>query len=108
MAKKTKKPALKPDKSPSRAPAPAPASMTAPAFTTTTTTTPALKATRSATARYRRAGLSPAGRRGLDAAKYLRIHQRKPFGKRGEQGIVDIVREAAHLARLELDGKALK
>jgi hypothetical protein len=81
-----------------------------PAPVTTAASSPAPKAPapkvtrpRPASARFRRASLTPAARRGLDAVRFIRIHQKRPFGKRGEQGIVDIVREAARLAARELD-----
>jgi hypothetical protein len=64
---------------------------------------PAATPPRSATARYRRAGLSPAAARGLDCAKYIRIHRRKPYGDRGIAAIVKIAREAARLGLRELD-----
>jgi outer membrane biosynthesis protein TonB len=53
--------------------------------------------------RFNRRLLSPAAKRGLDAVGYIRRHVNvKPYGPRGEQGIVDIVKEAAHLGNLEL------
>jgi hypothetical protein len=76
----------------------------APAATMTTAAsakTPRPARTRNA--RHRRAFLSPAAARGLDAVKYIRIHERKPYGPRGQQAIVDIVKQAAHLARVELE-----
>ena len=44
-----------------------------------------------------------ASKRGSDLVRYLRIHTKHPYGRRGEQAIVDIAREAAHLGNLELD-----
>lgn len=64
--------------------------------------TKAPKLPRPKNARHRRAFLSPAAARGLDAVKFIRIHQRKPYGRRGEQAIIDIVKQAGHLARVEL------
>ena len=34
--------------------------------------------------------------------KYIRIHERKPYGRRGEAAIIDIVKQAGHLGRTEL------
>ena len=53
-----------------------------------------------------RAALSPAARRGMEAVRYIRIHLRKPYGTRGQEGIVNIAREAAHLALQELADNA--
>jgi hypothetical protein len=66
------------------------------------TTTKKAAAPAAPAARFNRKLLSPAGRRGLDAVGYIRRHLIKPYALRGEQGIVDIVKEAAHLGRLEL------
>lgn len=52
--------------------------------------------------RTRTRGTSPAGRRGLDCLRFLRIHARTPYGRRGQEAIVKIAIEAGHLGRLEL------
>ncbi len=44
-----------------------------------------------------------ASKLGSELVRYLRIHTKHPYGRRGEQAIVDIAREAAHLGNRELD-----
>jgi hypothetical protein len=100
MAKKTKTPTAPKGKRSTRPPKPASAKA-APPVTRPAAAAPATS--HRVTARHHRRLLSPAAQRGLDAVKFIRIHQRRPFGKRGEQGIVDIVRQAAHLAAQELE-----
>jgi hypothetical protein len=87
---------------------PRPAASAAPASTAvaTATTRRAAKTVLPRTARHRRAFLSAAAARGLDAVKYIRIHERKAYGRRGEQAIIDIVKQAGHLANIELNATA--
>jgi hypothetical protein len=46
--------------------------------------------------------LTPAARRGSELVRYLRIHAKHPYGKRGEGAVVELAREVAHLARVQL------
>jgi len=55
-----------------------------------------------ARARMRRATATAAQRRGADLVRYLRIHSKKPYAKRGEEAIRQLAIETAHLGRLEL------
>jgi hypothetical protein len=54
-------------------------------------------------ARTRRRLASPAQRRGADLVRYLRIHAKKPFGRRGEEAIRRLAVEVGHLGNLELN-----
>lgn len=46
--------------------------------------------------------LTPAAKRGAELVRYLRIHAKRPYGKRGENAILDMAREVGHLGRLQL------
>lgn len=54
------------------------------------------------TARFHRAHASPAQRRGAELVRFLRIHAKRPYGRRGEANTIALAREVAHLARIEL------
>lgn len=54
--------------------------------------------------RMHRATLTPAGLRGRDLVRYMRIHAKKPYGDRGIAAIVKLAREAARLGLRELEG----
>jgi hypothetical protein len=53
-----------------------------------------------------RATLTPAGLRGRDLVRFLRIHAKKPYGSRGEEAIRQLAVEVAHLANLELNARS--
>lgn len=53
-------------------------------------------------ARFSRAEASHAARRGADLVRYLRIHARTPYGKRGEEAIGRLAVEVGHLGNLEI------
>lgn len=55
-------------------------------------------------ARTHRSTASPAQRRGADLVRYLRIHLKHPYGKRGEEAIRRLAVEVAHLGNAELRG----
>lgn len=57
------------------------------------------------TGRLHRATLTPAGLRGRDLVRFLRIHAKKPYGTRGEEAIRQLAVEVAHLANLELNAR---
>jgi hypothetical protein len=57
-------------------------------------------------ARMRRATATPAQRRGADLVRYLRIHVKRPYGRRGEEAIRRLAVEVGHLANLELNARA--
>jgi hypothetical protein len=59
-----------------------------------------------ARARMSRRTLTPAQRRGLDLARFLRIHARKPYGRRGEEAIRRLAVEVGHLGNLELNASS--
>jgi hypothetical protein len=114
MAKKPKKAAPpKATKPPARsAPASPPPAASTPSTTATTppaatnAAAPRPKSPRPASARFRRSQLSPAGRRGAELVRFLRIHSKHPYAKRGEAAIHKLAVETAHLGRLELDAVA--
>ncbi len=56
-------------------------------------------------ARTHRRLATPAGRRGADLIRFLRIHAKKPYGQRGEEAIRRLAVEVAHLANLELNAR---
>jgi hypothetical protein len=102
-------PALKERKAPrSATPPPPPVAVAVPTDTATVArsvpaTPPPTPPTRTRpVARFRRAGASPAQRRGADLVRYLRIHSKHPYGERGIRAIEKLAREVAHLANLEL------
>lgn len=45
---------------------------------------------------------SPAMKLGAEVVRYLRLHDKKPYGKRGEQALVEMARKAARVANVEL------
>jgi hypothetical protein len=55
--------------------------------------------------RMHRATLTPAGLRGRDLVRFLRIHTKKPYGDRGIAAIVKLAREAARLGLRELEAQ---
>lgn len=50
--------------------------------------------------------LTPAGLRGRDLVRFLRIHAKKPYGTRGEEAIRQLAVEVGHLGNLELNGRS--
>lgn len=50
---------------------------------------------------------SPAEKLGSELARFLRLHDRKPYASRGMQAIVDLAVEAVHEAAKELAAKEL-
>jgi hypothetical protein len=56
-------------------------------------------------ARMHRATASPAQRKGAELTRFLRIHAKRPFARRGE-AIRRLAIEAAHLGRIELGAAA--
>lgn len=54
-------------------------------------------------ARVARVKRTLASKMGSELVRYLRVHTKHPYGRRGEQAIVDMARETAHLGNLELD-----
>lgn len=56
--------------------------------------------------RLHRATLTPAGLRGRDLVRFLRIHAKKPYGTRGEEAIRQLAVEVGHLANLELNARS--
>lgn len=54
-------------------------------------------------ARVARVKRTLASKMGSELVRYLRIHTKHPYGRRGEQAIVDLARDAAHLGHLELN-----
>jgi hypothetical protein len=83
----------------------APTTVAPPPAATATTTSQRAKP-RPAAARYRRASLTAAQRRGADLVRYLRIHSKKPFARRGEEAIRKLAIEVGHLANIELNSIA--
>jgi len=81
---------------------------TAPAITTTVATPPTTSqvAKPRPVARYRRASMTAAQRRGADLVRFLRIHSKKPFARRGEEAIRKLAIEVGHLANIELGAVA--
>jgi hypothetical protein len=65
--------------------------------------TPALVKPRPTARTYRRLA-SPAARRGADLVRFLRVHAKRPFGRRGEEAIRRLAVEVGHLGNLELNG----
>lgn len=53
--------------------------------------------------RLHRSTLSPAGLRGRDLVRFLRIHTKHPYAKRGEEQIYLLAREVARLGLNELE-----
>jgi len=49
-----------------------------------------------------RRNTTPAMKLGAELVRYLRIHAKHPYGPRGQQAIVDLAKQAAHAASLEL------
>src|SRR5438045_3574442 len=102
MSKKaTKKPKAAAAPRAKRLPASTP--LTTPVAAAATTTTAARVAKPRPVARMRRATASPAQRRGADLVRYLRIHQKHPYGDRGIRALVTLAREVAHLGLAELN-----
>lgn len=101
-------PALKERKAPRSATPGAPPPVSVPATTDaaivarSVPATPRPPARSRPVARFRRVGASPAQQRGADLVRYLRIHLKHPYGKRGIAAIEKLAREVAHLANLEL------
>lgn len=62
-------------------------------------------APRRAAGRLHRATLTPAGQRGRDLVRFLRIHAKKPYGQRGEEAIRQLAVEVGHLGNLELNAR---
>lgn len=58
---------------------------------------------RQVTGRMHRATLTPAGLRGRDLVRFLRIHTKHPYAKRGEEQIYLLAREVARLGLSELE-----
>jgi hypothetical protein len=56
-------------------------------------------------ARTHRRLATPAGRRGADLIRFLRIHAKTPYGTRGEEAIRRLAVEVGHLANLELNAR---
>ncbi len=56
--------------------------------------------------RMHRATLTPAGLRGRDLVRFLRIHCKKPYGNRGEEAIRKMAIEVGHLGNLELNSRS--
>lgn len=54
-------------------------------------------------ARVARVKRTLASKMGSELVRYLRIHTKHPYGRRGEQAIVDMACEIAHMGNLELD-----
>src|SRR5688500_11572074 len=46
--------------------------------------------------------LSPAAKRGAELVRYVRIHQKRPYGERGMRAIEKLAREVGHLGLTEL------
>lgn len=63
-------------------------------------------APRPALGRLHRATLTPAGLRGRDLVRFLRIHVKQPYGKRGQEAIRQLAVEVGHLGNLELNTQA--
>ena len=87
------------------APLPAMADVTAPQDVTpapvvAVAPTPVVSATMRPGSRVR--NTSPAMKLGAEVVRYLRLHDKKPYGKRGEQALVEMARNAAHVANVEL------
>ena len=72
---------------------------------TTSAQPPPRVAPRRAAGRLHRATLTPAGMRGRDLIRFLRIHAKKPYGKRGEEAIRQMAVEVGHLGNLELNAR---
>ncbi len=53
-------------------------------------------------AHARRRNTTPAMKLGAELVRFLRIHAKRPYKSRGEQAIVDLAKEAAHAASIEL------
>jgi hypothetical protein len=83
---------------PAAAPPPAPVMMTS----AIPATPPAPVVKPRPSARYRRSSLTPAARRGADLVRFLRIHSKRPFARRGEEAIQRLAVEVGHLANAEL------
>ncbi len=108
MAKKTTKKPAKPQGTRKRATRPTVSAPATPvASRPTTAAAPAVQPSKpKPVARYRRASLTPAARRGSDLVRFLRIHAKKPFAKRGEEAIRRLAIEVGHLANVELGASA--
>lgn len=74
-----------------------------PPVTATTEPAPVLTVKPRPMARTHRRLASPAQQRGADLVRYLRIHAKKPFGRRGEEAIRQLAVEVGHLGNLELN-----
>jgi hypothetical protein len=57
------------------------------------------------TGRLHRSTLTPAGLRGRDLVRFLRIHAKRPYGQRGEEAMRRLAVEVGHLANLELNAR---
>jgi len=55
--------------------------------------------------RLHRSTLTPAGLRGRDLVRFLRIHAKKPYGTRGEEAIRKLAIEVGHLGNQELNAR---
>jgi hypothetical protein len=74
----------------------------APVTTNTNTTSTAMAPTvRPARARMSRRGLGPAQRLASELTRYLRIHSKHPYGRRGEQAILDLAGRVTQAAQQE-------
>jgi hypothetical protein len=71
----------------------------------TTTAQPTLAPSRRVVGRLHRATLTPAGLRGRDLVRFLRIHSKHPYGTRGEEAIHRLAVEVGHLGNLELNAR---
>jgi len=108
ITKKTTKPHTRKPSTKKPAPAPAlsmPAPVDAPRARVTAQPEPIVPVAR--VTMTRGAGRSKATEFGTKAVRYLRIHAKHPYGKKGEQGIVDIVRAAWRAALVEVESAAV-
>ena len=83
--------------------APVAAAPVPPAHTVAASAAPVAPTPKRVVGRMHRATLTPAGLRGRDLVRFLRIHTKKPYGDRGIAAIVKLAREAARLGLSELE-----
>lgn len=69
-------------------------------------TAPPAPTPRPVAGRMHRATLTPAGLRGRDLVRFLRIHSKKPYGARGEEAIRKMAVEVGHLGNAELNSRS--
>ena len=99
--KKTKTTKAKPTGKP-RSVEPVPAApVTATTITTTTTSQPPSSAPAAKPALMRTRLLTPAQRSVAELTRFLKIHQKKPYGTRGQKAILELAQRATHQAQQE-------